>query len=113
MFTNLRFDETLTATYPVKKTSPDLTDDSSSFKIFDLLRCPVCPKESQTIMTSNDGNRTQICFRCKRVLMKDCKLVNENKDENKGENKDENKDENKGENKDENKDVNKDEKDEL
>ncbi len=50
--------------------SKSLRDQSStSFKVFDLLQCPNCTKSAT--MTTNDGNRTQICLGCKKVLLQD------------------------------------------
>jgi len=56
--------------------------DDQSFKIFDLLRCPNCPKGG-LIMSSNDGNRNQTCLSCKTVLMKDGKMINQTKNQKK------------------------------
>ncbi len=56
--------ETLNMTFP----EPKIT---GGFKVFSLMTCKEC-KNSAT-MTTNDGNRTQICMGCKRVLLKDGK----------------------------------------
>jgi hypothetical protein len=42
---------------------------NKNFKIFGILKCN-CSKESG-IMTTDDGNRTQICTKCKKYLMRD------------------------------------------
>jgi hypothetical protein len=42
----------------------------SSFKIFPLLGCPVCPQPTG-VMSTNDGNRTQTCMECKLSFVKD------------------------------------------
>lgn len=55
--------------FELPKSGSEYKDDGV-FKYFDLKKCTKCVTGS-AIMTTNDGNRTQVCLTCKTVLLKD------------------------------------------